>query len=437
MTLLPAMRRATTGAAVRSLAFVLFVPALALAHGTPAQTLSVSTRPGVENDLLVSSTFGAIVSHDRGASWRVICEEAIGYGTGQRPAWLLSASGAMFAGSFKGLFVARDGGCDWQTVPEFEVQGCADVQQRGGTMLAVQGKYSLTDANGILRSTDDGHTWSRSAEESKVLFYSSVRLAPSNPMRAYVAAWWFQPNVSLLLRSDDDGQTFTTKDVSAALPAVGAFYVLAVHPTKPGTLFVTVTRDAEPKTSWLLKSTDDGDTFTPVVTAVEIFNSVAFGPDPSVVYAASGNALYRSSDEGATFELLAVPSRNACVATSGAHVYGCGLQELDGFVVGQATSGKDFSSLMRWSSIAGPQTCPASSMVTTLCEPLWPVVQSTFPIEPSDGGPPDAGEADAGHDPPIVPKPCGCSAASGPMLLGLALMLRRRSGVGAPPSPGK
>ncbi|MBS1151176.1 MAG: hypothetical protein H6Q89_2874, partial [Myxococcaceae bacterium] len=86
---------------------LLLVSSAAAAHTGIAQSLSVTVRPGAGDTLLVSTTFGAVVSSDRGGSWRSICEEAIGYGTGQRPAWWLSPTGAMLAGSFKGLFVAR------------------------------------------------------------------------------------------------------------------------------------------------------------------------------------------------------------------------------------------------------------------------------------------------------------------------------------------
>ncbi len=399
------------------------VAAAAFGHTGIPQSLSVNLRSGADSELLVSTTFGAVYSKDRGASWKVICEEAIGYGTGQRPAWWLSPSGAKFAGSFKGLFVNRTDGCFWEGVPDFEATGCSDIQAAGSTVLATSGKFGVE--NLIQRSTDDGKTWTASPEKSTTLFYSTLRIAPSNPNRVYVAAWWFEPvNSSLLLRSDDNGQTFARKDLSATLPAAGAFYVLGVHPSKPDVVFASVNKDTEPKAAWLLRSTDSGDSFTPVVTTTEIFSAVAFGPDPSIVYAASGNRLYRSTDEGLTFTPLAAPKRNACVTTRGNDVFSCGLQELDGWAVGQGDGG-DFSRLLRWSNIAGPPSCPAGSLVKSLCEPLWPVVKATFPPE-ADAGIPDAGPAiDGGVDPLPTPKGCGCATFfDGPLLIASILFLR-------------
>ncbi len=401
-----------------------FVSTAAAAHTGIPQSLSVTLRPGSDNDVLVSTTFGPVITHDSGGSWRVICEEAIGYGTGQRPAWWISPSGAMFAGSFKGLFVARGDGCTWQSISDFESTGCSDIQANGNALLATSGKYGVE--NRILRSTDQGLTWTASAEKSSKLFYSSLRIAPSNALRVYVAAWWFEPSTSILLRSDDNGQTFTRRDLSAALPAAGAFYVLAVHPLKPEVVFASVIRDTEPRTAWLLKSTDSGDTFVPVVTTPEIFGSVAFGADPSVVYGAAGNALYMSSDEGRSFTQLLAPRRNACVAAVGNRVFSCGLQELDGWAVGEGQSG-DFGPLLKWSAISGPISCPTGSAVQMLCEPLWPVVKASFPAE-ADAG---AAQSDGGPTRPVGGKGCGCGTANGLGWLASLVMLRRRA-LGAP-----
>ena len=399
---------------------VLLVSSVAGAHGAIAQSLSITLRPDHDTDVLVSTTFGAVITRDHGASWSSICEEGIGYGTGQRPAWWLSPTGAMFAGSFKGLFVSRGDGCVWQTVAEFDATGASDLQALGATLLATSGKYGVE--NGILRSTDDGMSWIASPEKSSTLFYSTVRFAPSRPDRVYVAAWWFDPYSSILLRSDDNGRTFTRKDLRAVLPSVGAFYVLGIHPQKPEVLFASVNQDAEPRTAWLLKSIDSGETFVPVITTTEIFSSLAFGADPATVYAASGNALYRSTDEGQTFTKLGTPVKNACVATRGNAVFSCGLQELDHWVVGEGTGG-DFGPLLTWGQISGPLSCPAGTPVKTLCEPLWPVVKATFPAEP-DAGIPDAG-TDGGTAPTPPKRGCGCATLDGPLWLAIIVFLRR------------
>jgi hypothetical protein len=401
---------------IRSALIVVLVSTAAAAHTGIAQSLSVTLRPGTPEQILVSTTFGPVITRDNGGSWNEICEEAIGYGSGQRPAWWLSPTGAMFAGSFKGLFVSRGDGCTWEPHPEFETTGCSDLQSQAGTLLATSGKYGVE--NRILRSTDDGVSWIASPEKSSVLFYSTVRIAPSNPDRVYAAAWWFDPYASILLRSDDNGRTFAREDLSATLPAAGAFYVLAVHPLKPEVLFASVTRDAEPRAVWLLRSIDSGKTFVPVIVTTEIFGSVAFGPDPAIVYAASGNTLYRSTDEGLTFVALSTPQKNACVATRGDRVYTCGLQELDTWAVGQGDGG-DFSSLLRWGRIAGPISCDAGTPVQTLCEPLWPVVRATLPPEP------DAGKPDGGMEKPPPKTGCGCATLDGPLLLAAMLLFRR------------
>jgi hypothetical protein len=67
---------------MRSLAIVaaLLYPAAALANGRPPLTNGVHFRPGDNHSLYVATTFGLLVSHDDGCSFRWICEQNIGYG---------------------------------------------------------------------------------------------------------------------------------------------------------------------------------------------------------------------------------------------------------------------------------------------------------------------------------------------------------------------
>lgn len=74
-------------------------------------------QPGDNHSLHVATTFGLLVSHDDGCSFRWICEQNIGYGGTFDPKYRIAGDGTLFATTFSGLRVIRDdGGCgaNWQ-----------------------------------------------------------------------------------------------------------------------------------------------------------------------------------------------------------------------------------------------------------------------------------------------------------------------------------
>ncbi len=402
------------------------------AHGTPPQALLVRERPGDPNELLVGTTFGALVSFDGACSWHLVCEEAIGYAKNRTPAWWLSPSGATFAATFDGVFVSRDHACTWAPVPPFADAGATDLQGLGGTVVAVSGTYGIV--NQIYRSTDDGRSFTAvPATGNDAGFYSTVRFAPSDPQRVYVGEWWFDPYSSWVLKSVDGAQTFTTFDHSADLPTAGAFYVLAVHPANPDLLLAEVTSPQTPPTSYLLLSENGGQSFAAVATAVgSPFNSAAFSADGQKAWAAAGDQLFGSTDSAHTFSVLPLPTRSTCVDVEGDRLYACSKQEVDGWEVGRgSTASGAFSPGLIWQQIDGPLGCGANSPLQQACDPVWPVIQLGFAGPPPgfdagtlcDGGIGGAGGGggSGGH------KGCGCASGTPLALFGLIFLIRGMS----------
>src|SRR5581483_12395588 len=98
-------------------------------------------KPGDPTQLLAGTSFGVVVSHDDGASWSWICEEAIGYGTGLQPVWYVAPDGTYFGAGFNGLFISHDQGCTWSTAKEFTDAGASDIINTGSTMFAVSQRF--------------------------------------------------------------------------------------------------------------------------------------------------------------------------------------------------------------------------------------------------------------------------------------------------------
>ena len=90
-------------------------PTLAWASARTPLTNGVFLRPGDDHSLYVRTTFGLLISHDDGCTFRWVCEKDVGYGGEFDPKYAIATDGTIFATTFTGLRVRRDGGCSWVT----------------------------------------------------------------------------------------------------------------------------------------------------------------------------------------------------------------------------------------------------------------------------------------------------------------------------------
>src|SRR5205814_3211981 len=88
----------------------------ARANGRPPATVALHFAPNNLTDVYLQATFGLLESHDAGATWRWVCEEAIGYTGNYDPDYVITKTGALFATTFNGLKVRRDG-CVFDATP--------------------------------------------------------------------------------------------------------------------------------------------------------------------------------------------------------------------------------------------------------------------------------------------------------------------------------
>jgi photosystem II stability/assembly factor-like uncharacterized protein len=377
---------------------------LVFAHGAYPLAYQPLEAPGMPTHLGAGTSFGLLLSDDDGASWQWVCEEAIGYGPSLSPVWWISSQGALLGGTFKGLFVSTDHGCTWSSTPEFSDlpdggpgTGVADLNGDAAALFATSGKYGVV--NGIWRSTNEGADWTRLSVSSDSEFYTTARTAPSRPQRLYVGEWWFRPSpTEALYVSDDRGDTFARVDVSAKMPMVavgidggtgllrGSFYVYAVDPNAPDTLYAGVQQDDDPRHSFVLRSKDQGQSWQQLLDTSDQVTQLVLSLDGTTVWVATSGKLYRSTNSGQSFAPLDVPTKQSCVARVGMHLYACGWYEVDGFVIGRAgLSGDPFSPVLTWPRVDNVVACPPTSKVTTQCAGFLPALQAMFPSV-YDGG---------------------------------------------------
>lgn len=187
---------------------------------------------------------------------------------------------------------------------------------------------------GIWKTTDGGTTWRAVSDTAPALAMSAIVFSPSNPNVVYAATGEadsadleFRPSTSLgtylgagVLRSVDQGSTWTRIDTN--LPANSVVSRVLVHPTNPQLVLagLYITQDLAAngsKAGGLWRSTDGGVTFAK--TFSHAVSDLAQDPNQAdAVYAAFGvsrgcttcadpSGVYKSTDFGATFHSSLVP----------------------------------------------------------------------------------------------------------------------------------
>lgn len=412
------------------------VSASGVAHGNGRfpSTTSISFPRGPTQDLYLGVTFGLLISKGDGG-FRWLCEANIGYEGTWDPKYRIDAAGTIYASTYDGLRISRDGGCTFTTAPDLGalwIEGL-DVAANGDVWVATAEGAA---ANNVYRSTDGGRTFTATDNSSLQIWWKSVLTAQTDPQRVYIAGYQVSmvgddagtpaPPVHLR-RSDDGGATWI------ALPTdtitVGdspELHVEAVSPTDPDVVFVRSARAQGADGDRVYRSADGGLTYTEVLSTTAAIRAVVARANGDVIVATLASGAFLSTDGGLTFNPLTSPPRAACLGDRGDALFSCGANwQPDLFALGRSADGAAWTKVFRFVEIAGPLQCAVGTIQHDVCEVSeWPRWQADFGIKPP---------IDAGVEPP-TPTPGGCcsggGALAGPALaLGAvtaAILLRRR-----------
>lgn len=396
------------------------------------------------------ATFGLMISNDDGATFEWICENAIGYSGIYDPDYALEADGAIWATTFEGLRVTRDGGCNWTTIgAPLTDQFIGDVEVGpDGTIWAATSTGG--SANDVYKSTD-GTSFTPAGLSDGMAWWRRVRIAPTDATRIYVSG--FQPSQAagdamtapeaLAYRSTNGGQTWEQLDLTGVVfGSVPQFDLLAAAPDDADVLYAVAAGANVPIGDSLYVSTNGGTSWTKILDiddSILAFLVTGNGPNYELHVGTINDGNRISTDGGQSWTTQAEP-RQACISKrSDGTYFSCGANwEPDFFALGRSTDGVSWEKVVRFSEIAGPVSCEPGTVQFDECESLvWPMIVQMFGIGATDAGPSevDAGNGGGGSDTCL-----GCTG-SGPgsslgMLALLALVLwplaRRRAPSASP-----
>jgi hypothetical protein len=371
------------------------------------------------------------------------------------------ASGALFATTFEGLQVMRDG-CSFAST----ALGDAFITHlaRAGNTLYITAS-NMMDSK-VYKSTDDGMTFPTSASPGMDNdWWQSIEVAPSDSQRVYLTGYRFMSNMPktfLQFVSTNGGTSFTPMTMSGidAPSDNSTIDLVGISPTDPDTVFVKVTLVTGNDGDAIYRSTNAGQTWTKILEKPSRFG-LAFivREDGTCVAGTRELGAWKSTDcaTAATptwTTLPGAPHIGCLYENSGGEVWACTANyasplagiESDDYGIMKSTDLTTWTPVLKFQDIQAPVSCAAGTTQEDVCvqrymgdQSKWCCLVPQLGITSTAidctgamacfGVAPD-GASDAGNTMVKDPKGC-CDAGSGSsallgLLVGGLLLSRRR-----------
>jgi len=407
------------------------------ANGRFPISVSVETRPGSTSDLYLGTTFGLLISHDDGAGFYWLCEQNIGYQGTFDPKYRVAADGTIYATTFEGLRVSRDGGCTFQTAtegtpptdPGYLAGVWVDALDVGpdGTVWVATAEAGRP--NDVYRSTDSAATFTPTGLSSAEIWWKSVVVAPSDARRVYVSGYQVTqvgpdggsiPPTVHIDRSDDTGGSWVPLPIADFTFGTSPLLLVdLVAPDDPDLVFAHSVRAVAPAGDILYRSIDAGQSWTEVLTTTDAIRDVVMRASGEVLVATQMGGIHHSSDRGQNFSPLPDPPQAACLTDRGDSLFACGANwDPDLFALGRSSDGTAWTKVFRFVEMKGPLSCPGGTVQHDTCEALlWPMIREQFGVPGADGG------IDAPGPPPPPGGCCDARAGAAPFAAGLVVII--------------
>ena len=383
---------------------------VAAANGRPAGTSTINFEQGSPQHIAAGMTFGFLRSDDGGTTWKWMCEATIGYGGTFDPDYAYSPTGAIFATTFDGLKVMRDG-CSFNSAPSGTTFVSSTEMGPTGNVY-----YAAADpADGkIYRSTDDGMTFPISATPGQNNdWWDSILVAPSDPTRVYLTGYRYNKICNavstnagaacvndtgcmgtgakcdsikqfLIFKSIDGGANFTPMSLTGLTTSNNsAIDVVGIDHTKPNEIYIHINIENGMSGDSIYKSTDAGTTWNKILSTNDPFGlSFLIRNDGSLVVATQTMGSQKSANPASclspatcNWTALATPPHINCLAENPAthdvwactHNYDSPGIPGDGYGIMKSSDLATWTGVLRYQDINGVVQCAADSIQQTQC----------------------------------------------------------------------
>ena len=364
-------------------------PATANGRFPAAQHLLANGRT-----IALRSTFGFVVSDDDGATFRYICEEALGYGDRGflDPPFVFDTQLRVYVGLDTQLRRVDAMRCDAPAIPAFAqyAVGDLDASEDGATIVA-----AVTNDSGssfVARSDDGGEHFAMLGNGIPSFVLTTLEMARSDSRTLYLTGYGAD-RIARVMVSHDGGATATM--VPFPTDRIDDAWIAGIDPTQPDTVYVRarlfpVTTDGgTTRPTALMRSTDGGLRWNEVTRTRGAMLGFAIDATGRSVWVggAGGDGLLASSDGGSTWSPRAAVSVQ-CLRWSNGSLFVCGDWLADGFAIARSRDeGRTLDPLLRFDQVAGSFACPAGSVESSACGARWNDIRRQF--FSIDGGSPD------------------------------------------------
>jgi photosystem II stability/assembly factor-like uncharacterized protein len=388
------------------------------ANGAFPDEFSVHFPAPSPQRIYVGANFGLIVSEDDGATWRYACEPWITEGSSAALSqanvsfYQLTQDGSILAESSQ-ITRSEDDACTWPpSGGGISGQIVTDMFADANDATLVVAIVDVANGSYIVASHDGGKTFVDPPLYQSNALLTGVELAASTPGLMYATSISISGSAATLLTSVDSGQTWTS--TSIATPAGTEPRIIGIDPVDSNTVYIRVVGAV---TDSVFITTDGGQTFVTALSIEGQITSFLRAGDGALYAGTGGGELYIRAAGSQTFTSQPGPHFRCLGQRPGtSRIYACGDGTIDAFDLGYSDdNGATFVSLMNFSQILGPLTCPP---VATNCVDHWARIQQVLGInQPTpDAGPPPAPDAGT-SGPDAGPAPAGggssgCAAAS-------------------------
>lgn len=391
--------------------------------------------------LVLATNFGLLVSHDDGATFELICPEAIERFTVDNglqalystPTMAVMPGGVLLVTRWPNGLLRSPDGCAWEIVddpiPSARAVSSLTLSQTGTLFTSFS---TGSDPLGIAQSPD-GLSFTLTSAQSNSLAYDGVMAADDGTTLYGITTQFAATTTQTVIRSTDTGGNWTPMSsydtVKVSLGSIDALDEMRLLLRQRGSVVCAVT-------DTLLLSEDGGASTTPIATLEkDPLTGAIFRPGGEIWIASMQAGVAVSSDNGQNWAPAAGgPTRARCLAGDADSVIAC-LPALDptlGLVAITRNEGASWQPLVTWENVIGSPACLADT-----CATHWQKMQNSWidPVEIPDGGNDglrfDMGDGVEGEGETPGRNGCGCAIGSSPRLASasgwlLALVLCQR-----------